>query len=220
MSPWADRQAGSRAKHCSPERGEAMHEVSKRVRFRALLEGGMSKTAIRRELGVSRLRSVSAAVAILGFAARPSSSAGRNGPTGITARRSLACAPSHLLGVRAETGTIPAVGVCAAAALRAAVPAGGRRSKPSPRFFAAADDGGADARGGGGVRVFRRGSRCTSWTSADGRRTWCSWVSRGWTRSATCPRAGTGRRCSSNSSMRATNPHRAAPGHDDRHPRL
>ena len=40
--------------------------------------------------------------------------------------------PSHLLGVRAETGAIPAIGVFAAAALRAAVPAGGRRSKPSP----------------------------------------------------------------------------------------
>ena len=34
-------------------------------------------------------------------------------------------------GVRAETGAIPAIGVFAAAALRAAVPAGGRRSKPS-----------------------------------------------------------------------------------------
>ena len=50
--------------------------------------------------------------------------------------RSCRCAvghtPSHLLGVRAETGAIPAIGVFAAAALRAAVPAGGRRSKPSP----------------------------------------------------------------------------------------
>ncbi len=34
-------------------------------------------------------------------------------------------------GVRPETGAIPAIGVFAAAALRAAVPAGGRRSKPS-----------------------------------------------------------------------------------------
>ena len=40
--------------------------------------------------------------------------------------------PSHLLGVCAETGAIPAIGAFAAAALRAAVPAGGRRSKPSP----------------------------------------------------------------------------------------
>ena len=31
-----------------------MHEVSKRVRFRALLKGGMSKAAISRELGISR----------------------------------------------------------------------------------------------------------------------------------------------------------------------
>ena len=39
---------------------------------------------------------------------------------------------SSVGGVRAETGAIPAMGVFAAAALRAAVPAGGRRSKPSP----------------------------------------------------------------------------------------
>ena len=31
-----------------------MHEVSKRVRFRALFKGGMSKAAISRELGISR----------------------------------------------------------------------------------------------------------------------------------------------------------------------
>ena len=31
-----------------------MHEVSKRVLFRALLKGGMSKAAISRELGISR----------------------------------------------------------------------------------------------------------------------------------------------------------------------
>ncbi len=43
------------------------------------------------------------------------------------------------VGVRAETGAIPTIGVCAAAALRAAVPTGGRRSKPSPRFFAISD---------------------------------------------------------------------------------
>ena len=36
--------------------------------------------------------------------------------------------PPHLLGLRAETGAIPRVGVLAAAALRAAVPTGGRRS--------------------------------------------------------------------------------------------
>ena len=53
-TPWTDRRAGSRARRCSPERGEAMHEVSKRVRFRALLKGGMSKAAISRELGISR----------------------------------------------------------------------------------------------------------------------------------------------------------------------
>ena len=49
--------------------------------------------------------------------------------------RSCRCAvghtASHLLGgVRAETGAIPAMGVFAAAALRAAVPAGGRPSSP------------------------------------------------------------------------------------------
>ena len=44
-------------------------------------------------------------------------------------------APSHLLGVCAEAGAIPTIGAFAAAALRAAVPTGGRRSKPSPRFF-------------------------------------------------------------------------------------
>ena len=53
-APWTDRRAGSGAKRCSPERGEAMHEVSKRVLFRALLKGGMSKSAISRELGISR----------------------------------------------------------------------------------------------------------------------------------------------------------------------
>ena len=42
-------------------------------------------------------------------------------------------------GVRAERGAIPTVGVSAAAALRAAVPTGGRRSKPSPRFFSVGD---------------------------------------------------------------------------------
>ena len=40
-----------------------------------------------------------------------------------------------LLRVRAEKGAIPTVGACPAAALRAAVPAGGRRSKPSARLF-------------------------------------------------------------------------------------
>ena len=58
------------------------------------------------------------------------------GPEAGVPSRSCRCAvghtSSHLLGVRAETGAIPAMGVFAAAALRAAVPAGGRRSKPSP----------------------------------------------------------------------------------------
>ena len=52
--PWGGRQAESRVKRGSPARGEAMHEVSKQVRFRALLEGGMSKTAISRELVIGR----------------------------------------------------------------------------------------------------------------------------------------------------------------------
>ena len=45
-APWTDRRAGSRARRCSPERGEVMHEISKRVLFRALWKGGMSKAAI------------------------------------------------------------------------------------------------------------------------------------------------------------------------------
>ena len=53
-TPWTDRRAGSRARRCSPERGEAMHAVSKRVLFRALLKGGMSKAATSRDLGISR----------------------------------------------------------------------------------------------------------------------------------------------------------------------
>ena len=55
-------------------------------------------------------------------------------PTGRTGRRSAfpcLAAPSQLLGVRAETGAIPTIWVFAAAALRAAVPTGGRRSKPT-----------------------------------------------------------------------------------------
>ena len=54
-------------------------------------------------------------------------------------RRSRPSEPPHLLGY-VPRGVIPPVGVWAAAALRAAVPTGGRRSKPSPRLFAI-DDG-------------------------------------------------------------------------------
>ena len=54
-APWTDRRAGSKARRCSPERGEEMHEVSKRVLFRALLKGGMSKAAISRELANQRI---------------------------------------------------------------------------------------------------------------------------------------------------------------------
>ena len=69
-----------------------------------------------------------------------------------------AIAPSairHLIcwGVRAETGAIPAIRVFAAAALRAAVPAGGRRSKPSPpwrrRLYAISSVGRVHAETGG-----------------------------------------------------------------------
>ena len=48
---WTDRRDRSTARRCSPERGEAMHEVSKRVLFRALLEGGMSNAALSRQTG-------------------------------------------------------------------------------------------------------------------------------------------------------------------------
>ena len=80
-----------------------------------------------------------------------------------------AMAPSairHLIcwGVRPETGAIPAIGVFAAAALRAAVPAGGRRSKPSPpwrhRLYALS---GSSARSASGRGCFSRqlaGARC------------------------------------------------------------
>ena len=54
-------------------------------------------------------------------------------------RRSLACRAISPSGVRAETGAIPPIGVFAAAALRAAAPTGGRRSKPSPCFFQSSD---------------------------------------------------------------------------------
>ena len=73
-----------------------------------------------------------------------------------------AIAPSairHLIcwGGRAETGAIPAIGVFAAAALRAAVPAGGRRSKPSPpwrhRLYALS---GPSARSASGRGCFSR----------------------------------------------------------------
>ena len=50
-------------------------------------------------------------------------------------RRGCRCA----LWMRVETGTTPELGVLPAARLRRAVPAGGRRSKPSPRFFVVGD---------------------------------------------------------------------------------
>ena len=72
--------------------------------------------------------------------------------------------PSHLLGVRAEKGAIPAIGVFAAAALRAAVPAGGRRSKPSPpwrhRLYALSGSSALSASGRGCFSRQPVGGRC------------------------------------------------------------
>ena len=65
-------------------------------------------------------------------AARRPAPFSRWGPQTVPAWRRRLLRPLICWGVRAETGAIPAIGVFAAAALRAAVPAGGRRSKPSP----------------------------------------------------------------------------------------
>ncbi len=70
----------------------------------------------------------------VGVPSRPRASA-QSAMRGVPGPRRRPCPQ----GVRAETGTIPAIGGFAAAALRAAVPTGGRRSKPSPRFFSVGD---------------------------------------------------------------------------------
>ena len=123
----------------------------------ALLRDGWSLTADAERPRVRHSRSSGAA---------PSGRVSRSRAMPVGDRRSRPSESPHLLGVRAERGAILTIGVFAAAALRAAVPTGGRRSKPSPRLFAVCGTrrppGGTERHRGG----LRAPARCRSETGA------------------------------------------------------